>query len=374
MNVTNHDCFSNRKAGIGPILILLFSALAVPAAGGPGKTADDPDGLMKQLEMFEHRLDILEKAIDDIMWFHKVEDIAWIDKVRQVGPPPANIPNPTAMGAKNPVKFYSYVFIPKNLNYDRTHPLLVFPHGGVHSHFSTYYTHIVRELIQQGYVIAAPEYRGSTGYGKAMYELIDYGGLEIDDVNASREYMLENYPFLDKKRVGILGWSHGGLITLMNIFNYPENYCVAFAGVPVSDLVSRMGYMTDSYRRLYSANYHIGKTANQDVEEYRRRSPAWNASKLQTPLLIHTNTSDEDVNVLEVEHLIKSLKAAGKKFSYEIYKNVDGGHSFDRMDTLDAKKIRLKIYKFLASYLRPENPFSNLNDLMKAGYRGYFWH
>jgi dipeptidyl aminopeptidase/acylaminoacyl peptidase len=129
--------------------------------------------------------------------------------------------------------------------------------------------------------------------------------------------------------------------------------------------------MTDSYRKLYSASYHIGKTANQDVEEYRRRSPAWNADKLQTPLLIHTNTSDEDVNVLEVEHLIKSLKAADKKFEYKIFQNIPGGHSFDRMDTRTAKKIRLKIYSFLGRYLKPPYPFHSVKDLMKAGYRGY---
>jgi len=57
------------------------------------------------------------------------------------------------------------------------------------------------------------------------------------------------------------------------------------------------------------------------VNEYRKRSPAWNADKLQTPLLIHTTTNDEDVNVLEVEHLIMALKAAGKKFEHKIYSN-----------------------------------------------------
>jgi dipeptidyl aminopeptidase/acylaminoacyl peptidase len=131
-----------------------------------------------------------------------------------------------------------------------------------------------------------------------------------------------------------------------------------------------MGYSTDDYRRLYSADYHIGKTAHEDVEEYRRRSPAWNAHKFQnTPLLIHTNTNDEDVNVLEVEHLIKALKAEGKKFEYEIFQDAPGGHSFDRMDLMLAKKARVKIYKFLARYLKPDNPIETVEALMKAGYR-----
>ncbi|MCP5048057.1 MAG: S9 family peptidase, partial [bacterium] len=274
----------------------------------------------KRFRSLRHRLDVIEKVTDDILWYHKVGDLAYIDKVRHVGPPRSKIPNPTAMGAKNPVKFYSYVFIPRKIDYSKKSPLLVFPHGGVHSNFSTYYTHIVRELLAQGYVVIAPEYRGSTGYGGGMYRLIDYGGLEIEDVHAARNYMLENYEFLDKERVGILGWSHGGLLTLMNLFGHPKDYKVGYAGVPVSDLIARMGYATDSYRKLYSAPYHIGKTARENIEEYKKRSPAWHAEKLQTPLLIHTNTNDNDVNVLEVEHLIKSLKAAGKKFEYKIFK------------------------------------------------------
>lgn len=324
--------------------------------------------LERQFEMLDHTLSALGKSVDDILWYNKVGDVAFIDKVRHVGPPPHYIPNPTAKGAGNPVKFYSYVFIPKDVDSSKKYPLLVFPHGGVHANFDTYYAHIVRELISQGYVIIASDYRGSTGYGIGMYRLIDYGGTEVEDVYAGLKYMLENYDFVDKSRVGILGWSHGGLITLMNIFNHPKDYKVAFAGVPVSDLIARMGYSSEGYRELYSARYHIGKTAEQDVDEYRRRSPAWNAEKLQTPLLIHTNTNDEDVNVLEVEHLIKSLKAAGKTFEYEIFNDAPGGHSFDRLDTWMAKEIRMKIYFFLAQYLTPPSPFKSVEDLHRASY------
>ncbi len=356
-------------------IIIVFSALLVLLSGLWAQTTntelkEEMEKLKKYNTHLEHRLDRLAKAIDDVRWEQRVGGVAFIDKVYIYGPPKRKEKNPTAQGAGNPVKFWTYVFIPKNIDYNKKYPLLVFPHGGVHGDFTTYYTHIVKELMAQGYIVVAPEYRGSTGYGKAHYEKIDYGGLEVEDVYAAKNHMLENYDIVDKNRVGIIGWSHGGLIALFNIFNHPDDYQCAFAGVPVSDLVARMGYKTQGYRDLYSADYHIGKTAYEDVNEYRRRSPAWNAEKLQnTPLLIHTNTIDADVNVLEVEHLIKSLKAAGKKFEYEIFQKIPGGHSFDRMDTKIAREIRLKIYKFLAKYLNPPKVLKTLQDIDKAAYR-----
>ena len=76
------------------------------------------------------------------------------------------------------------------------------------------------------------------------------------------------------------------------------------------------------------------------------------------------------VNVLEVEHLIKSLKAAGKtNFSYEIFKEMPGGHSFDRMDYKEAREIRMKIYNHLNKQLNPARPFKSVKDLQKAAYR-----
>ena len=327
------------------------------------------ESLTKYNENLEHRIDVLEKNIDDVLWFQRVGDVAFIDKVYMTGPPKWKETDTTDPAFGNPVKFWSYVFIPKDIDLNKKYPLLVFSHGGVHSNFSTYYTHIIRELMYQQYIVVAAEYRGSTGYGKSHYEKIDYGGREVEDVDSSRKYMLDNYEFVDPERVGLIGWSHGGLISLMNIFRYPENYKVAFAGVPVSDLITRLNYMDEEYRELYSADYHIGQTPEENPEEYKRRSPAWNVEKLQTPLLIHTNTNDEDVRFIEVEVLLNALKAANKKFEYEIFKELPGGHSFDRQDTKLALTIRLKIYKFLANYLDPPRQFENVEEIREAIYR-----
>lgn len=323
--------------------------------------------LQKSNEGMRHSFDEVMKKVDDVLWFEKVGDVAFIDKVYLCGPPKANKPNPTAMGADNPLKFWSYVFIPKSIDPSKKYPLIVFAHSGVHSDFTTYYAHIIRELMAQEYIVVAAEYRGSTGYGNSYYQNIDYGGLENQDVYASRNYMVENYSCVDKERIGIMGWSHGGMITLMNLCTYPGEYKCGFAGVPVCDVIARMGYATDHYRKIFSD--HIGKTARDNMAEYKRRSPVWNAEKLKDPVLIHTNTSDDDVNVVEVEHMIRALKASGKKFDYQIFQEAPGGHSFDRIDTRKATEIRYSIYKYLEKYLKPSRPFKSQREMRKAAYR-----
>ncbi len=342
----------NKKIYV--VLVIIVAIVALSAF------ADEPDSaaleaIERTRESMGHQFDSLAKMVDDVLWHQRVGDIAVVDKSRIYGPPRWKEENPTGVNAGNQLKFYTYLFTPKNFDDAGKLPLLVLPHGGVHADFTTYYAHIVRELVSQGYIVVAPEYRGSTGYGRGMYEDIDYGGLEVEDTLAARDWAVKNHPRVDPDRVGVLGWSHGGLITLFSLFRYPDSYACGFAGVPVSDLVQRMGYHSQGYRDLYEADYFIGASAQENLEEYKRRSPVWSVDKLTKPLRIHTNIHDEDVNYIEVEHLIQALTAAGKDFEHEV-SDVPGGHSFDRLDTPEAWRYRKQIYAFLARYLKPPNP------------------
>ena len=348
--------------------MLLAMALVLFASGLTAQVTNED--LMEQFRNLRFRFDVLEKAIDDIHWHQRVGDVAYIDKLFMTGPPPRGHEKATTLNETNPIKKWTYVFIPKDIDPSKKYPLLVFSHGGVHGDFNTYYTHIIRELMAQQYIVVAPEYRGSTGYGRQHHERIDYGGLENDDVHAARQLMIENYDIVDANRVGLIGWSHGGMISLMNAFEHPRDYKALFAGVPVSDLVARMGYKRPAYEKdLFAADHHIGQMVHENINEYRRRSPVYHAHKLQIPLLIHTNTNDEDVHVLEVENLINSLKAHNKRFEYEIFQDVPGGHSFDRMDHRMGRDARYKIYKFLEKHLDPPRKFRNIREMEQAAYR-----
>jgi dipeptidyl aminopeptidase/acylaminoacyl peptidase len=340
-------------------LALTLAALAL--AGGPSaaqETRDEADlarqveALRRQVEAQASTLEQLQKTIDDVLWFDRVGDVAEIDKVYiPTVPVPKEEETYGIANARHPFRMWAYVFVPKGGAAGKR-PLLLLPHGGVHADFTTYHTHIVRELMKEGYVVVAPEYRGSTGYGRAYWEAIDYGGLEVDDVVAARDWAVATLGAVDPARVGILGWSHGGLIALMAGFDHPDKFQAVYAGVPVSDLVARMGYQTEAYHRLFSAPYHIGKTANEAVDEYRRRSPVTHVQKLKVPLLVHTSTNDRDVNVVEVQSLIAALKAAGKEFEYKVYEDAPGGHSFNRMDYPLARESRAEVYRFLARHLK----------------------
>lgn len=319
------------------LALALFLPALAPAQSGD-ESPSDPDHAVK--------------VSDDILWYLKLGDIAEVDTFRYAGLP-AGAPAPgTANG--NPMILYAYSYIPRKLDRTKKAPLIVLIHGGVHSNHMTNgpanAATIVRELLQQGYVVVAPDYRGSSGYGAVYAKAIDYGGKENDDILGARDWMLERYPFLDSNRVGLVGWSHGGMIALMDILLHPEDFACAFAGEPVSDLVERRKYVRTMPRTIADS---AGEAAAQDDEEYKKRSPVTWAGKLSKPLLIHGNTNDETVHVSEVQHMIDALKAARKMFEYKIYENAPGGHHFNRIDTKLARDSRAEIYVFLRRYLSP---------------------
>lgn len=326
--------------------------LALAASAQTNNVAARLNDLEEGLSQLDAKL---ARQMNELLWHDRLGDIATIDKVRFTGPPPRSLNVPSPPAGSNEVVVSAFTFIPRERPASGKLPLLVFAHGEIHGNVvSDEDAHVMRELLEQGYAIIAPDYRGSSGYGGDYWRQIDYGGLEIEDVHAARQWMLEHYGgLLDERRVGILGWSHGGAIALLTVFAHPDDYQACYAGVPVSDLEERIRVRGKDYEQLFAAPYHIGQTVAEAPEEYHRRSPAWNAHKLRTPLFVQANTNDQDVTLPEVQRLIRALQAAEKDFQYHIYTNAPGGHLFNRIDTSIARESRAEVWKFLAGYLHP---------------------
>jgi acetyl esterase/lipase len=238
-------------------LLILLVALSAAAQQQPDVSKE----LQSHGRRTDRQFEDTQRMVDDAVWYFRLGDVANIDKFEIASSKPRREKNPNDINAGNAVIFPVYVFSPKNLKGKA--PMLVFAHGGVHGRLTTNYAHIFREGLERGFVIVSPEYRGSIGHGGDLYSQIDYGGAEIDDTHDARNWAVENLPFVDGSRVGIFGWSHGGYHTLMNVFQWPDDYKVAYAGVPVSDLVARMGHTGQDYRDIFEE--FIGKQPEDNV-------------------------------------------------------------------------------------------------------------
>jgi len=229
----------------------------------------------------------------------------------------------------------AYLFQPVDKRGPKGHAAMVWVHGGVHGNWGITMFPFVKEAVQRGYVIIAPEYRGSTGYGEAHYQAIDYGGYEIDDVISAVDY-LKTLPYVDLDRVGIMGWSHGGYITLMSLFREKHPFKAGAAIVPVTNLVFRLSYKGPGYQRSFSTQQRIQGLPFEKRDIYIERSPLYHVDKLQVPLLVHVATNDEDVNYVEDQQIVDALRSRKPDLA-ETRTYVDPapwgnsvGHSFSR--------------------------------------------
>lgn len=214
---------SPRKRMKLPVAVLLGCAACLAQSPSPAPAA-------AVTSRNDSRNDELVKGVDNLTWRLALGEVADVDNITYTSLPPRYNPNPTAQCTGNPLIIHALTFIPKNLDRTKKHPLILLAHGGVHRNFGTMYIHIVRNSWGKGTASSPPAIAVAPGYSRDFYDEIDYGGREIDDVFEGRKWMLSNYSFLDPARVGIMGWSHGGLITLMNIFQHPDVFAVAYAG------------------------------------------------------------------------------------------------------------------------------------------------
>lgn len=223
----------------------------------------------------------------------------------------------------------AYVWQPINQRGPRGHAAMIWVHGGVHGNVDLGFLPFVRDAVGRGYVIVAPEYRGSTGYGKDFHDAIDYGGREVDDVMTAYDWLVKHLPHVDPERVGMLGWSHGGFITLHSVLRDQHPFKAAAAIVPVTNLVFRLSYKGPFYQRYFATQRQIHGLPFEQPERYVERSPVYQVSKLQIPLLVHVATNDEDVNFVEDQQLVWALQAQKPELAEtKIYVDPPGGHSF----------------------------------------------
>jgi len=219
-----------------------------------------------------------------------------------------------------------WLFVPKNLDRTKKHPAIIWIHGDgvnqnydgwhVQRNYAVYYS-FHQYLLQQGYVVFAPDYRGSIGYGRNWRNgvYMDVGGKDAKDAWMSANY-LKTLPYVDSDRIGVWGLSYGGFFTLIAMTDQPKLFR---AGVDVAGVVDYVMYYSDPYHGDWTAS-RIG-TPQQNPQVYANSSPISHIDRLERPLLVLHGTSDVNVPYLESVWLIDEAlkKGKGELLSYMMY-------------------------------------------------------
>jgi dipeptidyl aminopeptidase/acylaminoacyl peptidase len=289
-------------------LAIVFVTAVAPSLGGqqPQREPDFERSLQQQVET-------------DKAWRSASEGYMQMDKI-------------TYLSRVGDLDIPAFVFRPLKIRGPRTHPALIWVHENIRGHLYEHYIPYIREATAKGYVVIAPEYRGSIGYAKSFYDAIDYGGNEVDDVVTAVDVLKAKYPEVDPSRIGIIGWSHGGMIALLSTFRNPTLFRAAVAMVPVTNLFQRLAWKgSERQQKAIDPANRYGGPPSERHDVYKERSPLFQVDKLQIPLYVAVAKNDEDVNIEEDMQLVDALRSRkGNLAETMVYDNPPGGHTFDR--------------------------------------------
>ena len=204
-------------------------------------------------------------------------------------------------------------------------PAVVFLHGGPNFEFANYFYPLPQLLTQEGYVVLAPNFRGSTGFGTEFRHanFNEWGHNDAFDVIDGVEW-LKKQAYIDADRNAVLGPSYGGYLTLCALTLAPEIFC---AGVDMygDSEIRESYYHGDRHGRL-DLKRQMGKPP-ENPEGYKRGSPFYMADKIQAPLLILHGKEDKLVVPMMSEKMMQALTIEDKYFEHKFYDNEEHGFS-----------------------------------------------
>src|SRR5581483_6966012 len=214
---------------------------------------------------------------------------------------------------------------------DGPFPVVVTVHGGPESQwrpwFSPSFAPLTQFLVSRGYAVAAPNVRGSTGYGK-RYEHLDDIELRLDSVDdlASLHDWLARRPSIDALRAVVYGRSYGGYMVLAALAFQPDRWAAGLEAVGIANLVTFLEN-TSPYRRA-AREREYGSLA-RDREVLERVSPLTHVDAIRAPLFIQHGRNDPRVPVSESEHIHAVLTAKGIECELLVFD--DEGHTVEKL-------------------------------------------
>lgn len=240
----------------------------------------------------------------------------------------------------------AFAYVPNNIQRNGKFPAIVYIHGGPTAQTVNSFNRFIQYIVNQGYLVIAPNFRGSTGYGRefinANYR--DEGGGDLQDVIDAAQWIAKS-GFVDPKKLVVMGGSYGGYLSMMAVTKSPDTWA---AGIPIVPYVNWFTELAteDPAIREYDISIMGDPVANKAL--YEDRSPINFVDRIKAPILLLAGGNDPRDPHNEAEQVADAIKKRGGVVQLKIYENE--GHNFARVEN------QIDAYKRVSDFLKVHVP------------------
>ncbi len=251
--------------------------------------------------------------------------------------------------ARDGLEIPAYLTTPKGVE-AKNLPTILYIHGGPWSRDTWGYDAYAQYLANRGYAVLQPNFRASTGYGKAFLNAgnAEWGDAMQDDITDGVQYLIDQ-GIADPDRVGIFGGSYGGYATLAGLAFTPDVYAAGVSNVGPSNLITLLESIPpywEAARRIF--NTRMGDLEDpEDRERLKRQSPLFSADQIDDALLVVQGANDPRVPQQESDQIVVAARENDAPIEYLVAP--DEGHGFRNEDNRLALAAKTEV--FLAEHL-----------------------
>ena len=250
----------------------------------------------------------------------------------------------------------AFLYVPYNMARNGQNAAIVYIHGGPTSQSRNSFNRFVQFAVNQGYMVLAPNYRGSTGYGKEFQQanLFDMGGGDLQDVLAGVDWIKQT-GHLDPKKIAVVGGSYGGYLSMMAVTKAPDVWA---AGVPIVPFVNWSTEIENEDPELRQSDLATMGDPVKNKALYEERSPINYIDQIKAPLLLLAGGHDPRCPKSETQQVVDAIKKRGGTVDAKVYENE--GHGFARVENqIDAYK---RVADFLLAHVVPADCSCSLSE------------
>ncbi len=238
-------------------------------------------------------------------------------------------------------------------------PALVWVHGGPGGQSGQYFSSFIQFLVNHGYAVLAVNNRGSSGYGKTFYKMDDlnHGDKDLKDCVEGKNWLAQQSE-IDGNKIGIIGGSYGGYMTMAALTYASEEFAVGVNLFGVTNWIRTLRSIPPWWESFKEALYlELGDPNSADSVRLKAISPLFHTDKVTKPLIVLQGSKDPRVLQIESDEIVAGVRKNGVPVEYVLFE--DEGHGFVKKE--NQIEAYSKVLEFLDNYLK-KDPGTPIKD------------